>query len=148
MTYSQPALAILAAVLICFLSLPSGKERRWVLLATLEIGAGAGLLVILGDTGTITKYLADYNRLTASAIFAMAAGAFTAGYLACFHEWRRAIGPLAVGLYFAGDVTANALYRRTEYVYDFQRMLQSAVHMWHVVVFAGVVIVGMREKEK
>jgi len=145
-SHIQATAAILASLTICYLSLPRGSERRWAMLSALFAGSALGAIVRLGDAGSVTKYLGEYYLLTTACAIASGAGFFTAAYVACFHSWRGAGATLGLGVYFAVDVAANALYRRTEYVYDFQRLLQAGVHLGHMVVFAGVAIWGLRRR--
>jgi hypothetical protein len=146
LTTIQAALALVAAVLVCYFSLPDGSERRWALLAAVVAGMSLGALVRFGDPGTVTKYLSEYYLLTTACMIASGMGIFTALYVACFHQWRDSGAALGLGWYFAVDVAANALYRRTEYVYDFQRMLQAGVHMGHLAGLVAVAIWGIRRE--
>lgn len=118
----------------CFLSIPPGSERRWLLATAAIVGVATASLVAFGHSGTLTTYLSIYRILTTACMAAVGIGTLTAGYVWAYREWRRAAGPALIAAYFAIDVAVNALYRRTEWVYGFNRMLLGADHAGHLIV--------------
>jgi hypothetical protein len=130
---------ILVALETCFDGLPYGSERRWLLATSGVFGSGMAGMVLIGDSGTITRYLSDYYVLTGACMLATAMGSFTGAYLGRYWTWRQALPVWALVAYFSVDVAVNALYRYTEWVRDFNRMLVAVDHGWHLAV-VGVIL--------
>jgi len=141
----QATFAILIALWFSWHAIPEKSAAAWVIPAITALGLFGWLLVFWGDTGTLTKYVWAYQVQT-SAFFAAALGsAVCAVYVWYYYSGRDALGPLGVAVYLAGDVTANVLYRTTEFVGAFQLLLQGSVHVWHLVGFA-LALAGMTRR--
>ncbi len=144
----QAATFLLPSIYLCAKSIPRGAAVWWMLLAALLVGNVGWWLVYFGDPGAVTKYLWEYKVQTAAAMASVLICFFTAVYSWTYYPLRSAAAPTLLGLYLSVDVAANALYRWTEYVYDFQRLLQQGVHLGHLLVLLMALGCEIKRMEK